>query len=152
MDGPAPSNGVCTGVGRKALKKCFRGEITASRPFGVWVVERNGKVVGFYSLLDYDRNPAMRRVVGELAVYVAPVCHHQGIAESLVRHSMVMAARGLRHVIGFISKRNQASTALAAKCGWTTIGEIPAPSDAGPVIVVAYSPIQRGVGRGGRRG
>jgi L-amino acid N-acyltransferase YncA len=95
----------------------------ASRP--IWVAESGGRIAGWAGLRSFYGRPAYHRTV-EVAVYVAPEFHRQGIAASLLRHAAQAApALDIATLLAFVFGHNDASVALFRAAGFSDWGTLP---------------------------
>ncbi len=95
----------------------------ASRP--IWVAEAGGRIAGWLGMRSFYGRPAYHRTV-EVAVYVAPEFHRQGIAAAMLRHAMQAApALDITNLLAFVFGHNDASLALFRKAGFTDWGTLP---------------------------
>jgi len=95
----------------------------ANRP--IWVAESRGRIAGWLGLRSFYGRPAYHRTV-EVAVYVAPDFHRQGIAAALLRHAAHAApALDIATLLAFVFGHNDASLALFRAAGFTDWGTLP---------------------------
>lgn len=101
----------------------FRAFDPAVRP--LWVCERAGRVVGWFSLRSFYGRPAYHRTV-ESAVYVSPEHQRRGIARALLDHALAQApALGIANILAFVFAHNTPSIALFEARGFTRWGLLP---------------------------
>ena len=68
----------------------------------LWVLERDGAVVGWLSLQDFYGRPAYA-ATAEISVYVSPAAQGGGIGRRLVLHALERTpALGLSTLVGFV--------------------------------------------------
>lgn len=90
-----------------------------------WVAERDGSVVGFFSLRSYYGRPAYHATV-ESAVYVAPEAVGTGVGGALLDHALAYAPDcGIKTVLAFIFAHNVASIQLYLRRHFTQWGRLP---------------------------
>lgn len=110
------------------LKRFFHERIFMSKPFGFWVAENEGEVVGWQALLPFDNNPVMRGYNAESSTYVSNDFLYRGVGETLIRYAMCQAQEtDLQYIFGFISFENPAALSMVKKCGWEAVGLVPTP-------------------------
>jgi len=92
----------------------------------LWVVEREGKVVGWLSLSDFYGRPAYHATV-EMSLYIDPRYRRQGLGLGLVEYAVEHApALGIRTLLALVFAHNQASLKLLMNlCGFTCWGNLP---------------------------
>jgi len=96
-----------------------------SRRHPLWVVERDGRVVGWLSVSAFYGRPAYASTA-ELSVYVDPALQRGGVASELVQRALDRAAAlSLRTYLGFIFAHNARSLALFAKFGFERWAHLP---------------------------
>ena len=104
---------------------------TCQPPFGFWVAEEAGEVVGWQSLLPCTCNPLKRHLMAESSTYVAAGARGQGVAKPLLRHALA-EARGLQlqFVLGYVLAGNVRVASLVKAVGFevslnTLIPQVP---------------------------
>jgi phosphinothricin acetyltransferase len=86
------------------------------------VAEADGTVVGFGSLSPYRPRPAYATTV-ENSVYVDPEHQGRGVGRAILTELVRLAAdHGFHSVVARIVGGHEASIALHAACGFTTVG------------------------------
>ncbi|HEV8397045.1 MAG TPA: GNAT family N-acetyltransferase [Vicinamibacterales bacterium] len=91
----------------------------------LWVLERDGRVVGWLSVSTFYGRPAYA-ATAELSVYVDPAARQGGVATALMRHALARAADlGLGTFLGFIFAHNERSVALFRKFDFAQWGHLP---------------------------
>ena len=91
----------------------------------VWVVERQGRVIGWLSVGPFYGRPAYA-ATSELGIYVDPAEQRGGAATALMRHALAQAETlGLTTYLAFVFAHNQRSVALCEKFGFATWGRLP---------------------------
>jgi len=110
-------------VGVAERREWFAAFSAASRP--IWVAEAGGRIAGWLGMRSFYGRPAYHRTV-EIAVYVAPELHRQGIAAALLRHATRVApALDIATLLAFVFGHNDASLALFRNAGFTDWGTLP---------------------------
>ena len=102
------------------LHEQFHHNFAACRPpFGFWVAETDGKVVGWQSLLPCTSNPMKRHLLAESSTYVASGKQTRGVGEALLRHALAQAGpMGLQFVFGYVLAGNERMAKLVQRCGF----------------------------------
>lgn len=91
----------------------------------LWVLERDGRVVGWLSVSPFYGRPAYA-ATAELSVYVDSAAQKAGVATELVTHALARAAAlRLRTYLGFIFAHNARSIALFRKFGFEEWARLP---------------------------
>ena len=91
----------------------------------LWVLERDGRVVGWLSVSEFYGRPAYA-ATAELSVYVDGAAQRGGIATALMKHALARApALGLSTYLGFIFAHNERSVSLFRKFGFSQWGHLP---------------------------
>lgn len=91
----------------------------------LWVVERDGAVIGWLSYSNFYGRPAYAGTA-ELSVYLAPAARGQGLGRYLMEQAIARAADYKVHtLLGFIFGHNGASLALFDAFGFTRWGDLP---------------------------
>jgi phosphinothricin acetyltransferase len=91
----------------------------------IWVLEREGTVVGWASLTDFYGRPAYA-ATAEVSVYVAPEAHRHGVARALMDHVMAETPRlGVSTLLGFVFGHNTPSLTLIESYGFARWGTLP---------------------------
>ena len=91
----------------------------------LWVAESGGGIAGWLGLRSFYGRPAYHRTV-EVAVYVAPEFHRQGIAAALLDHAALAApALDIATLLAFVFGHNGASLSLFRKAGFADWGALP---------------------------
>jgi phosphinothricin acetyltransferase len=95
----------------------------ARGPEPVLVAERGGEVAGWARVAPYDPVNAYYASVGEATIYVARALRGQGIGSALLERLCAEAeSAGFHKLTGKIFTGNEASVALFARHGWTSVG------------------------------
>ena len=91
----------------------------------VWVMEREGEVVGWLSFGKFYGRPAYA-ATAEVSIYVDPGAQRGGIATGLMQQALARAAGlGLQTFLGFVFAHNLRSLALCRKFGFAAWGQLP---------------------------
>ena len=91
----------------------------------LWVLERDGRVVGWWSVSEFYGRPAYA-ATAELSIYVDGTAQRGGVATALMQHALARApALGLSTYLGFIFAHNERSVALFRKFGFSQWGHLP---------------------------
>lgn len=103
-----------------------RFNVTRAQSYPFYVKEIDGKAVGWCSLSPY-RNGRMALInTAEIVYYVDYAYHRQGIASSLIRHSLDDCRRiNKRIVFAILLERNTISLKLLQKFGFEKWGYLP---------------------------
>ena len=116
---------------------------TCQPPFGFWVAEAAGKVVGWQSLLPCTSNPMKRHLLAESSTYIAPGSQLNGIGEALLRTALAWAgSAGLQFVLAYTLVSNTAVGRLYERCGFVPAGQLPRPHSPplyGPKVFWSYA-------------
>lgn len=101
----------------------FREHDTRRHP--LWVVERDGRIVGWLSVSAFYGRPAYASTA-ELSVYVDPAAQRGGVAAELMQRALDGAEQlALRTYLGFIFAHNARSLALFRKFGFEQWAHLP---------------------------
>jgi L-amino acid N-acyltransferase YncA len=104
-------------------REWLRGHDAARHP--LWVLERDGRVVGWLSVSPFYGRPAYASTA-ELSVYVDPTAQRSGAATDLMQHALARASDlGLKTFLGFIFAHNARSIALFRKFGFEQWAHLP---------------------------
>ncbi|MGI4875551.1 MAG: GNAT family N-acetyltransferase [Janthinobacterium lividum] len=96
-------------------------------PFGFWVAEEAGQVLGWQSLLPCTSNPLKRQLLAEASTYVAASGQGRGVGEPLLRRALAEAAQsGLRFVLAYTLAENARVGQLYERCGFRASGRLTA--------------------------
>jgi L-amino acid N-acyltransferase YncA len=100
----------------------FEARIERSARWPTVVAERDGRVVGWAGVSEYNPRDCYRGV-GEATLYVAPDARRQGIGRRLIEGLAAEAERaGYWKLIGRLFPENEASRALLRRCGFSEVG------------------------------
>jgi L-amino acid N-acyltransferase YncA len=103
-------------------REWFGAHSQATNP--LWVMEVGGQVAAWLSLSPFYGRPAYN-ATKEVSVYVDASMQRQGLASSLIRHSLETApAMGVTTLLGFIFSHNAPSIRLFRGFGFTSWGEL----------------------------
>jgi phosphinothricin acetyltransferase len=101
----------------------FREHTPGRRP--LWVLERDGDILGWLSLQDFYGRPAYG-ATAEVSVYVASTAQRAGAGGRLLAHALGRApALGLSTLVGFVFAHNTPSLALFERHGFARWGHLP---------------------------
>jgi phosphinothricin acetyltransferase len=93
--------------------------------FPLWVLEREGRVIGWLSFTMFYGRPAYA-ATAEMSVYVDPASQRGGAATRLMAHAFARApALGLKTIMGFVFAHNERSISLCRKFGFEQWGYLP---------------------------
>jgi phosphinothricin acetyltransferase len=91
----------------------------------LWVLERQGEVVGWASLSDFYGRPAYQ-ATAELSIYLREDSRGLGLGRRLLDEALAQApGLGIDTLLGFIFGHNQPSLALFERYGFSRWGELP---------------------------
>jgi L-amino acid N-acyltransferase YncA len=100
---------------------------TSHLPFGFWVAEVAGQVVGWQSLLPCTTNPLKRHLMAEASTYVTVSGQGIGVGEALLRRGQAEASlRHLRFVLAYTLTENARARHLYERCGFQPTGQLTA--------------------------
>ena len=104
------------------LREQFEHNFTSCRPpFGFWVAEEAGQVLGFQSLLPCTSNPLKRHLLAESSTYVAAGEQDRGVGEPLLRRALAEAqTNGLQFVLGYVLAANERVVNMVERCGFAS--------------------------------
>jgi L-amino acid N-acyltransferase YncA len=92
----------------------------------LWVVEREGRVIGWLSYSDFYGRPAYA-ATAELSLYVHPCARGQGLGRYLLTQAIARAGDfGVHTLLGFVFGHNVASLALFEAFGFARWAHLPA--------------------------
>ena len=93
-------------------------------PYGVWVAEADGDVVGWVALSAYDDKPCFSRT-GSVTTYVSRAARRQGVGSALRRHLVDEARkRGFHALVSRVWATNDASIAMIRGFGWEKVAHL----------------------------
>lgn len=91
----------------------------------LWVVERDGGIIGWLSYSDFYGRPAYAGTA-ELSIYIHPSARGQGLGRYFMTEALLGAADyGIDTLLGFIFGHNRPSLALFESFGFERWGELP---------------------------
>ena len=94
-------------------------------PYGVWVAEGDGAVLGWVALSAYDPKPCFHRTA-TFATYVSREARGMGVGTQLRSHMIIEArSRGFHALVNRVWANNTASIALAMRFGFREVGRFP---------------------------
>ena len=92
---------------------------TCQPPFGFWVAEEAGEVVGWQSLLPCTCNPLKRHLMAESSTYVAAGARGRGVAKLLLSYVLAEAQKlQLQFVLGYVSAGNVRMASIVKAVGF----------------------------------
>ncbi|HWZ47506.1 MAG TPA: GNAT family N-acetyltransferase [Herbaspirillum sp.] len=101
----------------------FAGHSPQHRP--LWVVEREGEVIGWLSYSDFYGRPAYA-ATAELSIYIHPSARGQGLGRYFLTQAVGRAADyGIHTLLGFIFAHNLPSLGLFEAFGFARWGHLP---------------------------
>lgn len=101
----------------------YRNHHPMSRP--VWVMETNGKIIGWLSFQSFYGRPAYH-ATAEISIYIAPPYQGQGIGKKLLSEAINRSqGLGLKTLVAFIFAHNQPSLKLFQTYGFQQWGYLP---------------------------
>ena len=105
----------------------FRMQITNVKPpFGIWVAESEGAVIGWASLMRMRSNPALRGIMAECSMYVARSHWGAGASDTLWEGLKAHASETcLEWIVSFVASSNTPATGLCQRRGLQKMGHVP---------------------------
>jgi L-amino acid N-acyltransferase YncA len=101
----------------------FAGHSPQHRP--LWVVEREGEVIGWLSYSDFYGRPAYA-ATAELSIYIHPSARGQGLGRYFLTQAVERASDyGIHILLGFIFAHNLPSLRLFDAFGFARWGHLP---------------------------
>ena len=95
----------------------------ATRP--LWVLEREGSIAGWLSIHSYHGKPAYH-ITGEVSVYIHPKHRRHGVARRLLTEAIERGhGMGLKNLLAFVFRDNEASMKLFDRLEFQTWGVLP---------------------------
>jgi L-amino acid N-acyltransferase YncA len=92
----------------------------------IYVVEMEGKVVGWCSLSVYRPGRSALRFTAEISCYVDTNNQRQGVGRDLVIHALeVSPSMGIKNIVAVLIDRNEASRKMVEKLGFQQWGYLP---------------------------
>jgi L-amino acid N-acyltransferase YncA len=103
----------------------FADRITSlTSPFGIWVAETNGVVLGWQSLQQCRPNPISK--MAEASTYISPNELRNGLGRKLLSFAQQRGIESrFRHIVAFIKTDNQSAILLYESLGWKRVGVLP---------------------------
>ena len=93
--------------------------------YPVWVLERDGRVVGWLGFTRFYGRPAYA-ATAEVSVYVAPAAQGRGVGDRLLVEAIARAGSlGLSTFLAVVFAHNPASVSLFRKHGFAEWGRLP---------------------------
>ena len=90
----------------------------------LWVVEDDGKLIGWVSFNNFYGRPAYDGTA-ELSIYLHPDCRGKGYGKKILQYSIETApSLQLHTLLGFIFSHNQPSIRLFEQAGFTCWGKL----------------------------
>lgn len=94
--------------------------------YPIYVMEQEGKILGWYSLSAHRRGRMALRNVAEISYYVNQNHRRKGIGRQLMQHALKEAPKlGLHNLFAILLDVNQTSVALLEKNGFSRWGHLP---------------------------
>lgn len=94
--------------------------------YPIFVVEHNGRVVGWCSLSTYRPGRFALRFTAEISYYIARDYQHQGVGKALLGHVLALIPSfGIKNIVAVLIDRNEASRRLLEKLGFEQWGYLP---------------------------
>lgn len=91
----------------------------------LWIVEEEGKILGFLSFKSFYGRPAYNITV-ELGLYLSPSARGKGIGKMMLQKAIDDSpALGIENLLGFIFDSNETSIALFKHFGFEPWGTLP---------------------------
>lgn len=98
-------------------------------PFGYWVYEVDGLVIGWASLSPMRANPAVSPSMAELSCYLSRERRSNGGGSSLVKAvTEAASSSSLEYIVGWCAHSNGAAIRIFEHLQFDSIAEFPAPS------------------------
>ena len=106
------------------LREQFEHNFTGCRPpFGFWVAEEAGQVLGWCSILPAFSHPLKRNTEAEVSTYVGIDTQKHGIGTGLMQAVFTeLEGTGIECVWGFAKSDNQRSIRMCEKAGMRVCG------------------------------
>ena len=108
------------------LREQFHHNFAACRaPFGFWVAEGAGQLLGWQSLLPCTSNPLKRNMLAEASTYVTAADRSTGVGHALLQRAQAEAsAHGLRFILAYTMTANTRVGQLYQRCGFQPSGRL----------------------------
>ncbi|SIT43280.1 putative phosphinothricin acetyltransferase YwnH [Paraburkholderia piptadeniae] len=91
----------------------------------LWVVEDEGRIIGWLSFSDFYGRPAYQRT-SEVSIYLHEAARGKGLGKKLLAASLEAAPKlGIDTVLGFVFGHNEPSVRLFQSFGFTAWGTLP---------------------------
>ncbi|MPW21255.1 GNAT family N-acetyltransferase [Paraburkholderia sp. CNPSo 3157] len=91
----------------------------------LWVVEDEGRIIGWLSFSDFYGRPAYQRTA-EVSIYLHEAARGKGLGKKLLAASLEAAPKlGIDTVLGFVFGHNEPSVRLFQSFGFTAWGTLP---------------------------
>ncbi len=104
-------------------EKWFQEHNPHSRP--IWIVERNGMLIGWLSFQSFYGRPAYQ-ATAEVSIYVAQERRGGGIGKYLLEKAITACPEyGIQRLLGFIFGHNEPSIQLFTRFGFQIWGNLP---------------------------
>jgi L-amino acid N-acyltransferase YncA len=124
------SDGAQSGFGQavpgpESVVEFFRDHLQReTEPFGYWIAEVAGQVVGWQSLLRTRPNPISQWA--HSSTYVSSHNRAKGVGRSLLAFATAHAKEsGISHIEGFVLASNIATTRIIESLRWQRLGVVP---------------------------
>jgi len=94
--------------------------------FKCWVLEEEGKVVGWVSFSPMRNSPALRTTMAEISGYLSREIRGQSLGTRLHDYAFAQLANTpVEWVLGFVGKSNHALHGLRKRWAFVKLGELP---------------------------
>jgi L-amino acid N-acyltransferase YncA len=115
----------------------FSSHLQLSHPWGYWMAEANGVVVGWQSLLPSRPSPISKWACS--STYIARDNHAKGVGRALVTFASRHAeSSGLSHIEALIRIQNHAAVRIADSLGWKKVGLVPQDPEISDLALYIY--------------
>ncbi len=98
--------------------------------YPIFVMEEEGRVVGWCSMSAYRQGRAAFRHTAEISYYISFAHHRRGIGTALIEHALAACPTlQIRHLFAIVLENNLASLRLLEKMGFKKWGYLPQVAD-----------------------
>ena len=98
--------------------------------YPIFVMEEEGRVIGWCSLSAYRQGRAAFRHTAEISYYISFAHQRRGIGTALIEHTLAICPTlQIRHLFAIVLENNQASLRLLEKMGFEKWGYLPQVAD-----------------------